>query len=313
MEPIGAANWPEVALPKGILDRLANNPLCGYLRDSPPTTEPTALAAMALIAHARFSAAREALHWLAENQSEDGSLGIDSDTPRPRWPTGWALLAWQSAQRSTEIPVPHDANTRFSQSDLSRWADASKRAAKWIRWLYGRRTKESDFLEHNTQLRGWPWVDGTHSWVEPTAINVLALKAASHAKGHRVREAVEMLLDRMLPDGGWNYGNTIVMGNTLRPHVQPTGLALAALHGQPAAGTHVQTSLKYLRGALSQRTTAASLCYALLGAAAHGIWFEGPDKWIVATANRTLEADQSPYKLALLELAVLGPRCPWFT
>jgi hypothetical protein len=195
---------------------------------------------------------------------------------------------------------------------MSTWADAAGRATKWIRYLYGRRIPQTELLGYDSELRGWPWVDGSHSFIEPTAINVLALKLAGHADGPRVREAVELFLDRMLPNGGWNYGVSIVMGSVAPPRVHPTGLALAALRGEPAADKHVRKSLEYLRNTLSRRTTTASLCYALLGAAANETFFEGADRWIAAAATRTLDTDRSPYKLALLGLAALGARCPWF-
>jgi hypothetical protein len=38
-----------------------------------------------------------------------------------------------------------------------------------------------------------------------------------------------MLLDRACPEGGWNAGNAVVYGVPLRPHIDATALALAAL------------------------------------------------------------------------------------
>jgi hypothetical protein len=54
MQPIDAANWPAITLPKGTLDHLVEQPCCGYSNGGPPMTEPTALAAMALTARARL-------------------------------------------------------------------------------------------------------------------------------------------------------------------------------------------------------------------------------------------------------------------
>jgi hypothetical protein len=45
----------------------------------------------------------------------------------------------------------------------------------------------------------------------------------------RLRLGIEMLLDRACPQGGWNAGNAVVYGVPLRPHVDTTALALAAL------------------------------------------------------------------------------------
>ncbi len=291
-------SWPDETL-----DLLARNPCCGYRADGVAAVEPTALAAMALVAGDRRHAAEQALQWLAEVQADEGSLGIDAENPRPRWPTGWAVLAWHAA-------ASFAAET--TGGETTRWTAAAERAIDWILSLEGRRLPRSSGLAHDTTLCGWPWVESTHSWVEPTAINLLALKRSGMADHPRSRAAVELLLDRMLPSGGWNYGNTKVLGNTLRPHVQPTGLALAALCGESGAAVHVRQALDYLKAALSETTTTASLCYGLIGAAAHGHRPAAAEEWLAAAVRRTLRQGASPYSLALTALARLGSDCPWF-
>jgi len=286
------------------LDELSREPVGAYRAGDPAASEPTALSAMALAAHGRPEPARAALDWLAALQSDEGSVGISPSRPRPRWATGWAVLAWQTALRLGPEAWPAGAPER--------WRQPNDRAVAWMQSLQGE-TLDDVHTGHDTSLRGWPWVETTHSWAEPTAIAVLALKAAGHPFDLRVREAVAMLLDRVLPDGGWNYGNTAVLGNTLRAHVQPTGLALAALHDERAAEDHVRASIAYLERALARPTACASLCYAVLGAAAHGHRFAETGARLEAAARSALERDPSPYKLALLSLARLGEACPWFT
>jgi len=287
-----------------ILESLTREPVCGYGAGGAAASEPTALAAMALAAFGRIEPAAVALDWLADVQSNEGSLGIGSKMARPRWPTGWAVLAWHTALATDQGAWPGGAG--------GRWQTALDRALSWMRSLYGRPLKRTRLYGHDPTLRGWPWVETTHSWVEPTSIAVMAMKAANDRFGLRVREAVTMLLDRMLPEGGWNYGNTTVLGNTLRPHVQPTGLALAALADERAAEDLAAASIAYLETALSRRTAAASLCYAVLGAAAHGHRSADTDAQLEAAARRILDDGASPYKLALLALAHTGEACPWF-
>ncbi len=282
---------------KEALDRLAAKPCCGYHADSAPATEATALAAMALMGHGREKPAVEALQWLADRQQDDGSLGIDETNPRPCWPTGWTLLAWQSALER--------------QSAAARWSEAARRAVQWVLTARGREHPRSEYFGHDTTVQAWPWVEQTQSWVEPTAMHLLALKRSGLATHARCREAVAMLLDRMLPEGGWNYGNTVVLGATLKPHVEPTGLALAALAGEPTAADHVRRSLRYLEPSLNDRTTPMSLCYGLLGGTAHGWRPASSDAWLEAACRRTLRRDGSPYKLALIALAACEP-CPWY-
>jgi hypothetical protein len=169
---------------------------------------------------------------------------------------------------------------------------------------------ESDELLRKSAVVGWPWVNGTYSWVEPTAIHVVALKAAGFAAHPRTREALAMLIDRLLPAGGCNYGNTIVLGQELRPHVQPTGLAMLALAGQPDADGRIKRSLDFLASSLSAETTSASLSYGLIGLAAHDRFPAGAASWLEAAYRRTMRRDGAAYKLALLSLASLGTNCP---
>jgi hypothetical protein len=164
---------------------------------------------------------------------------------------------------------------------------------------------------HDTTLVGWSWAEGTHSWVEPTALQVVALRTAGHGQHPRVREAVRLLLDRQLPAGGWNYGNTLVMGNTLPPHVQPTGIALLALAGEPAARGRIERSLTYLRQTVNESTATVSLAWALLGLAAHGQSPAPAAEWLERAFRRTAQRDCSPYKYALLGLADRGGLPSW--
>jgi len=68
--------------------------------------------------------------------------------------------------------------------------------------------------------------------VEPTALALLALDAASAVAAHRARadEAVRYLSDRRCQGGGWNFGNPFMLGAYLPPRPHPTAWALLALH-----------------------------------------------------------------------------------
>ena len=276
------------------IDRLAENPICGYYPDAKPAVEPTAMAAMALLSAGR--SADRALCWLTQCQADDGSLGIDAEKISPRWPTGWAVLAWCAA----------------SSSDSS-FEPAIRRAVRWILSTQAEAgtIEQSSFFGHDASLEAWSWVEETHSWIEPTSINLTALKAADRHDHPRCREAVRLIVDRMLPDGGWNYGNTVVLGNTLRPHIQPTGLALLALNGEPEVADRLAPSIEYLQKELGERVATASLCYGLMGLTAHGYRPARADRWLETAFRRTLERDASGYKLALVVLAASADRFPW--
>lgn len=294
-----------------VLERLADKPCCGYVPDGSPAVEPTALAALALVAHGLVGRAKPALNWLADVQSTDGSLGINASQPRPCWATGWALLAWSVAPGGGSR---HSKPLEGKRSDLAagqrRWAAAARKAAEWILSTRSEPKPSAPMFGHDPALQAWPWVEGTFSWVEPTAINVLGLKASGRGAHPHTREAVRMLLDRMLPSGGWNYGNPVVLGQTLRPNVQPTGLALAALGSEEETASRVKPSIGYLHRTLSAGTTTASLCYALMGMTCQRHRPAEADRWLEAACRRTLRRDGSPYKLALAALAASDDGCP---
>jgi len=188
----------------------------------------------------------------------------------------------------------------------------SQAGIKWILQAKGRPIDHAPMMGHNTKLIGWCWAEETHSWIEPTALCVLALKAMGHGTHARTREGVELLVDRQLPSGGCNYGNTTVMGQTLIPHVQPTGLAMCALMNEPA-DPRIEKSLSYLANQIALDTPLTSLCFALLGLTAHGRWTSELSELLRSAYLKNRRRDISSYQMSLLLLASLGPECPLLT
>ena len=131
---------------------------------------------------------------------------------------------------------------------------------------------ETSVVAHDTSLIGWPWVENTHSWIEPTSMALLALKACGHSTHNRVNQAVNMILDRQLPTGGWNYGNTGVFGKTLRPEPESTGLAMTAIAGLVEL-SDVALSIAYLKKQYDKVKTPLALSWTLFGLAC---WTERP-------------------------------------
>ncbi len=281
-----------------ILDSLATQLPCGYHAVGPASTEPTALAAMALAAQGRQAAAAKGFEWLAGLQAADGSVGPTATQAAPGWPTSIAVVAAHFATSSGG-----GVATTAKRFDLDR-------AVRWMLQTRGEALPRTPELGHDTTLVGWPWVEDTHSWVEPTAIGVLALKAVGRGNHPRVREAVRLLTDRLLPDGGCNYGNTLVMGQVLRPHLQPTGLAMLALAGEPDQSGRITKSLDYLARELSPRTATASLAYGLMGLAAYDRFPAIAHSWLEAASRRTLEREPASFRLALVVLAAMGAESP---
>ncbi len=279
-----------------LIARLASAKSFGYHDASPSAVEPVALSAIALLGSGPAKSALALLRWLCERQNADGSLGVDPSEAAPCWPTAWAIIAWRQSQTT--------------ESNAAEFAAAKDKALEWLVTAKGELIERTGTTGHDTTILGWPWVHGTHAWLEPTAMALLALKHTGHDAHVRAREAVDLLHDRLLPAGGSNYGNTIVFGQELRPHVQPTGLALLALAGERRPDDRTAKSIDYLRAELSARTPTASLCYGLLGLAAQNAFPPEAESWLAAAAERTLARDPAPYTLALLILASQGADSP---
>ena len=280
-----------------VIDDLARRPCCGYHQDDSPASEATALTGMALAAYGRMAPARRSADFLAEIQDVDGSVGIRAEQKTPRWPTGLAVLAWLAVGGE-------------SDRSANRYGPAIERGVEWILEFRGETSEKSDLADHDTTLAAWPWVEGTHSWVEPTSLQLLALKASGYGNHPRACEAVKLLLDRQLVTGGWNYGNTTVLGQILRPHVQPTGLALLALAGGSDGADRFAKSFGYLRRQLSASMTAPSLAWGLQGLAAHHGMPEKAQNWLEAVHDRPGRIGPSVYRSALIALAGLGEASP---
>jgi hypothetical protein len=112
-----------------------------------------------------------------------------------------------------------------------------------------------------------------------------------------------MLLDRQLPHGGWNYGNTVVFGRELHPAPESTGAALVGLAGS-VERSRVSRSLDYLQGEVDRLRTPISVGWSLFGLAAWGM--RPPNA--IAIAERCLagEARYGAYETSALSLLFLG-------
>jgi hypothetical protein len=172
---------------------------------SAPEPEPTALAAIALDDD-------DARRWLADHQSADGGFGIRAGTVDNDSATGLAALALRPGF-ARESALDHLVST--PAMGLPFTPDAP----------------------HDPMTRGWAWTDGTFGWVEPTARAVLALRLLRPGATAPIADGVAVLEDRQCDDGGWNYGNPVVLGDHLPSYGQTTALALLAFQGDPRAAT----------------------------------------------------------------------------
>jgi hypothetical protein len=127
---------------------------------------------------------------------------------------------------------------------------------------------KSEINRQDNSLQGWSWIDGSFSWVEPTAWCSIGLKkvpAPSPQLGARLEEARKLLVDRCCTTGGWNYGNSNMLGQDLRAYVPTTALGLLAMQDRREEPC-VPRSLEFLeQHALAEQSAMAlSLAYICL-------------------------------------------------
>lgn len=235
---------------------------------------------------------------LVSEQVSDGRICVTKEHLESYWPTPLAILAWQNS-----LPSRHAQQQaiRFVLNTTG-WHFPHNTDAPWA---------------HDTGLRGWPWVGETHSWIEPTSLCVMALQKTGYGQHERVREAVRMLINRQLPLGGWNYGNTYIFGKELHPMPESTGAALAGLAGL-VKRDDVLGSLAYLQNEVTRLRTPISLGWSLVGLAAWRLAVPNAGALVercIASQDRYGEYETSA--LCLLVLGALametGGRSPLFS
>ncbi len=223
---------------------------------------------------------------LVESQLPDGRVPVSRNHPEAFWPTALAIMAWQG---------------------LPEFYHSRKKALGFITNTVGRHwEKQDDLVGHDTSIPGWPWISGTHSWITPTTLGMLALQAQGKSDHPRIKEGARMLVNRQLKEGGWNFGNTTVFGQSLRPFPETTGMALVGLAGLVSLDT-VRASIAYLSEEIITLRTPLALSWALLGLRAWGRPPERESLWIQETVGReSLFGTYDTSSLSLLGLAALG-------
>jgi hypothetical protein len=202
---------------------------------------------------------RDLIHW----QSQDGSWPAFVGDRDGSWVTAIAVLT------------------------LSINNGISPTVERAVHWLIEHNGREAHWLWRckfklvDTQTRfdpdkyGWPWLPGTNSWVIPTAVALVALKqfvscTPSETMRQRIRIGVEMLRDRACIGGGWNAGNSVAYDAPLTAHIEPTAIALIALHDE-RPDQIVRDGLAWLRSRVEDVTAIWSLAWSILSLFLYGV------------------------------------------
>ena len=260
----------------------------GYHFTGPFATEPTALACLALTAHGEHHVAAPLAESLVEIQTVLGSVGVTRELEMPAWTTSLACLAWLAVDQT-------QGNNRFSVP--------CQRGLEWLLSVQGRTIPKNPQIGHDPTILGWSWAADTHSWMEPTCLAVLALKALGEESHSRTREGVRMIVDRLLEDGGCNFGSTVILGQATLPQTQASGLAMLALANEGSEDPRIERTLDYLENEIDEDCSTASLCFALTGLTAHGRRAHHAEDLLEQVFQRELRGETSCYKIALILLA----------
>lgn len=231
------------------------------------STEATLWAALALKNLPEYrSQFLKSANFLAGQQLEDGRLLLDGKCSTVFWLAAPVVLVW------------HGLDEFLPQQDLAIQFLLANSGVHYPR-------KPQSPSEHDTSIRGWPWVADTHSWIDPTAMALMALQLVNHEKHPRAEEAVRMILDRQLPQGGWNYGNTKVFGNPLKPLPENTACALAGLAGY-AEFVQVERSLDYLLHNVKGVRTPHTLSWSVIALSRWKMLPAEAAEWLMESAEK---------------------------
>lgn len=208
---------------------------------------------------------QKGLAWLTDQQMKDGGWKVSSKDDEASWVTSLAVIAL------TVLDGQKTGHPSLKNLGLDS-------GISWLLNIHGHTLSGKKWLRLNTKARGWPWLEGNSSWVEPTAYALIALKLATGKHdsrlisctdkyNRRIKDAEAMIFDTMCEGGGWNYGNTCVLGVNLRPYLSTTALTLVALQGceeNEKARKAIQQSLNYIKASAIPELSVLSLAWSII-------------------------------------------------
>jgi Prenyltransferase and squalene oxidase repeat len=256
----------------------------GAKKGKQSNTESTSFALMALKAmeqKAFVQPRTAALSWLLRHQKEDGSFPFNETSKQGSWITPIAVLGLLSFQDQREHALR-----------AARWVLTQEgRKPGWVASLLVRVSIIKKMTELDPFLSGWSWTAGAFSWVEPTSYALMALKKLKESLDEtnckeRIRQGEMLIYNRMCENGGWNYGNSKVLGETLWPYPDVTALALIALQDRAGSGAN-QTSLRALETMMRETASGMALGWGILCLAVYNQDVREWKKVLVKTFEKT--------------------------
>lgn len=239
----------------------------GSSRDKRSNTECTSLSVSALETLTNdhsIANIKGGLDWLVQRQHAEGSWPLSDTSIDSSWTTALAIVAL------SRFPEYREQTVRGARWLLKQEGRTLGMLARLI-WTLSSRNSTNDL---NPDLTGWSWVPRTFSWVEPTSYALIALKKirpmlTGTNVEERIQEGELMIYDRMCQGGGWNYGNSNVLGETLLPYPDVTAVALIALQDRRVPQAN-QESLRALRKMMQETDSGLALSWGSICLSVYG-------------------------------------------
>ena len=264
----------------------------GYAAGQNSIVEPTSAVLLALIENSSDSRSFGlAIDWLRRIQHQDGGWGFNSLDLESSWQTAWAVLVLALTKEGR---------------------DASDRGVKWLLSVKTAQLSQHEIqdskkiLTIDLKLRGWPWLPGEASWIEPTALTMLSLGSVNdRAATERLHEAYRYIQDRRCPGGGWNVGTPTMFNSVLPARAHSTSLVLLALFKVFPGGVHSE-DISILRREMHCDGGILSLAWGLLA-----LRTLGKDDALAEDRLSKLQGQNGgwgndPYKTAVVLMALRG-------
>ncbi len=246
---------------------------------------------------AKLDAATDLKQVLLRVRNTDGGWGYYAGKASRLEPTCWALLALGSAVDDAALrnwPLkdgllidPNSPTPNFGFHGLAlltllarrvEHVASNRRLIAAIESSKGVKLPDREALRQRNDLQAWSWTEGTFSWIEPTAWCLIALKKARSLSlavdATRVADGDSVLFDRCCARGGWNYGNSNVLGKELAPYVSTTALGLLALQDH-RSHTAVERSLQLLQNDWNSEQSGLALGLSAVAMRRFGLKGEG--------------------------------------
>jgi len=214
---------------------------------------------------------------LLSSRNADGGWGYYPRKASRLEPTAWALLAlnespgllktwrvqgsWRVDVAGAPINYAFQALTGLVLLQHAEFIKEASAIARNLLDIRGVSFEQTDAIRQDNSLQAWPWIDGTFSWVEPTALALLLIKKCRSGlpggAAARIADGERMLIDRVCAGGGWNYGGSNVFGQDLLPYVPTTAWGVLALQDRPKEPAFVRSLARLPQDATTEPTAQA--------------------------------------------------------